>query len=903
MVGKTLGHYEILEPLGKGGMGEVYLAEDPRLGRKVAIKVLPAEFVDDGERLARFEQEARAAAALNHPHIAAVFDVGTEGETHFMVQEYLEGNTLREPLKKGALPLKKALDLATEIAEALAAAHSAGIIHRDLKPENIFITKEGHAKVLDFGLAKLMETAPAMSPGTDASKSPTMLGTVAGQVMGTAGYMAPEQVQGDGDIDHRADLFAFGCVLYEMVSGRQPFSGKNVIQTLDRIVNEEPVSIGEINSDVPAESLRIVRKCLAKEPVNRYQGASDLVVDLRTLGADVEAGTAMPLGGQPVVAPMAAETSRGIPWKLAASIAVPIALLAAFVVWIKSPSPPESLIRRFSIDYPPDTTFQSRATLGVAISPDGSSVVFNADRQLWLRTIDDLVATPIRGTEQARVPFFSPDGQQLVFWGEDGQMKKVSISGGAPVSLGPAPEWAYGASWADDGYIYFGQGAGGILRVSENGGEPQVVVQMEEGEQAHGPQLLPGGEWLLFTLKSRSGSWNDASIVAQPVSGGEPKLLVAGGTDGRYVPTGHIVYSLEGNLFAVPFDADSIEVTGGSVSIVEGVRQAFGGRTGASQYAFSDRGGLVYMPGRGASDAYQLAWVDRNGQVEPLPFEPRSSQNLDLSPDEQRIALEIQGDDGEWDIWIYEIERGGSQVLLTTEGNNREPVWSPDGEWVFFRSDRSGNYDIFKRRADRSLDAELVLDTEAPVWPSSISEDGEMLLFNSGNFPSVDVEILALDTDQEPEMLVATAATEAWSDFSPDGRFFAFQSNETGQFEVNVREVSSGRTFPVSTSTRGGVLPRWSQDGREIHYVSRISPGILVAEVAMEPFSASDPLELSDIVTRIFSNFDVTADGQRFLVTVPAGSGETGDTARGARLNVVLNWFEELKQLVPTGGR
>ncbi len=590
------------------------------------------------------------------------------------------------------------------------------------------------------------------------------------------------------------------------------------------------------------------------------------------------------------------ETTRGIPWKLAAPIAVASVLLGAFGVWITTPSAPESIVRRFYIDYPPETTFQSESTLGVAISPDGKSVVFNANRQLWLRAIDDPVATPIRGTEDARVPFFSPDGQQLGFRGVDGQMKKVSKTGGAPVSLGPAPQLPYGASWADDGYIYFGQGAGGIWRVSDNGGEPQVVVETEEGEQAYGPQLLPGGEWLLLTLASGPGTWDEASIVAQPVSGGDRKVLGIVGTDGRYVPTGHIVYSLAGNLFAVPFDADSIEVTGGPASIVEGVRQ--GSLTGASQYAFSDRGGLVYMPG---GSAFQLVWVDRDGQVEPLPFEPRASEDLDLSPDDQRIALGVQGDDGEWDIWIYEIERGGSQVLLTMEGNNQMLVWSPDGEWFFFSSDRGGNYDIWKRRADRSLEAELLLDTEANLWPTSISANGAMLLVNSGILPNLDVRILPLDTS-DTEMLVDTAGNETLPSFSPDSRFFAFASNETGQFEVVVREVSSGRTFPVSTSTRGGWFPRWSRDGREIYYASVTSPGILVAEVAMEPFSASDPVELSDIVMRANSNFDVTADGQKFLVTVPARSDETGATAPGTRLNIVLNWFEELNRLVPTGG-
>ncbi|MFQ5744929.1 MAG: serine/threonine protein kinase, partial [Acidobacteriota bacterium] len=428
MIGKSLGPYKILEPLGAGGMGEVYLGEDTRLGRKVAIKVLPAEFASDPERLARFEQEARAGAALNHPHIAVVHDVGSEtGEdgstTHFMVQEYLEGQSLRGRLDKGALPLDKTLDLATEVGEALIAAHKSGIIHRDLKPDNIFVTGDGHAKVLDFGLAKLTE-GMALA-GTSASMSPTMLGTIAGQVMGTAGYMAPEQIQGDVEVDRRADLFAFGCVLYEMVAGKRAFSGETVLDTLHAIARTEPQPLREIEPDLPAELHRILRKCLAKDTTRRYQVADEIVVDLRQLQDDIAAGVAIPVGGSEVtVASVAVETTRGTLWKMAAPIAVAIALLAVLTGWfMRSPlsPPPESIIRRFRIDYPPETAFLSLSTLGVAISPDGRSVVFNADSQLWLRAIDDLVAAPIRGTEGARVPFFSPDGQQLGCWGGDGQ--------------------------------------------------------------------------------------------------------------------------------------------------------------------------------------------------------------------------------------------------------------------------------------------------------------------------------------------------------------------------------------------------------------------------------------------------------------------------------------------------
>jgi len=550
----------------------------------------------------------------------------------------------------------------------------------------------------------------------------------------------------------------------------------------------------------------------------------------------------------------------------------------------------------FEIELPEGVDFSDPVRRSVAISPDGSRIVFVANNQLWMRLLGDIVPTPIPGTESARSPFFSHDGQEVGFLdGDSDQLKRVAVTGGAPVVIGASSE-IFGASWADNDMIYFGRPPEGIWQVPGAGGTPEIVIEVQDNERAYGPQLLPGGEWLLFTLQSDTREWDEASIVAQSLATQERVVLIEGGTDGRWVPTGHLVYVLDGTLFAVAFDPRSIEPLSGSASMIEGISTA-GRFAGAAQYGFSENGRLVYVPGTAAGDGFQLAWVDLDGQVDPLPFEPRNSNYVDLSPDGRRIALEMMRDDGESHIWIYEVERGGSGVPLTTEGFNRYPVWSHDGEWVFFGSRRGGNYDIWKRRVDRSLEAQLVLDLETPVVPRSMSADGKMLLVTIGARPNFDVGILALDTDNELEMLVATPANEVTTEFSPDGRFFTFHSNETGQDELHVMEVASGRTFPISTSIRGGAHGRWSPDSRKIYYAAVNGPGLLVAEVDLEAFSASVPVEISDIDRRAGSNIELTDDGKRLLVTTFAG----GQTPATPRIRVVLNWFEELKRLVPTG--
>jgi len=895
MIGTTLGPYEILEPLGAGGMGEVYLGHDTRLGRKVAVKVLPAEFAADPERLARFEQEARAAAALNHPHIAAVFDVGSQGEgdevTHYMVQEYLEGDTLRVPLDKGALPGKKSLALAAELAEALAAAHAAGIVHRDLKPENIFITRDGHAKVLDFGLAKLTEAAPAMSPGTQASRSPTLLGTVAGQVMGTAGYMAPEQVQGEGEIDHRADLFAFGCVLYEMLTGRRAFSGKNVFETLSQIVSEQPRRIDELDRALPAQLQWIVEKCLAKEPAERYQSAADLAVDIRRVAAGIESGAVSAPGAAATPSADAQRAAAKFPTALAAVAVLALVAISALVTWWLAAEPADTTVHRFAIEYPIKNV-ENTYSRGVTVSPDGKWVVFSDGETLWIRGMDDFEATVVRGSEArtrgqwARAPVFSPDSQRLAFW-IDRQMVAAPIAGGVPVSLMRSDALPHGIDWAPDGYLYYTHRNSRVVwRVPDAGGEPESVF--EAPSFPLDPQLLPGGEWLLFSSL-------DEGVQAYSLATGEQKVLVQDAVGGRYVPPGYIVYIRGGDLLAQRFDVDSASVSGSALVTAPGVRRSI---AGSADFAVTRRGDLVYRPGGAAQDRFLFTWLNPDGTREPLPIEAEAFDSPRLSPDETKVVVSVD-DGGATDIWIQEL--AGSRVQrLTTTGDADHAVWSTDGEWVYFAKGGVGQgADIWRRRADLSGEAEPVLEIEGRQVPMGISGDDRLLLFSSDNGADRDLYLLELDGNAEPRPVVATSADESQGDISPDGRFVAYTTDETGEVHLFVVELGTNRRWPVSPSW--GFYPRWSPDGGKILFLS--GDGFVASDVTLDPeFSAAPPVRLGDAAAVGNGTFDWSVQQQRVLAFGAPDVTVEEDIEDTFRVHVVLNWLHELEQRLPAGG-
>jgi len=890
MIGTSLGPYRILESLGAGGMGEVYLGEDTRLGRKVAIKVLPAQFAGMPERLARFEQEARAAAALNHPHIAVVHDIGHEplvgapndsvdhgdeqllaapaapgdGQlVHFMVQEYLEGEPLRELLDRGRLPLKKALHFAVEICEGLTAAHAAGILHRDLKPANVFITGQGHAKILDFGLAKLTElSVVGGSADPELSASPTVLGTLAGQVMGTAGYMSPEQVAGQ-QIDQRADVFSFGCVLYEMASGRRAFDGETVLDTLHAIARSEPVSLAEIDARLPAELQRILKKCLAKDRNLRYQGAQDLLVDLRALAIEVEAGRAIPVGASmagvgvdgPLVAEAAATAGRfrgGLPLLLALPIVAALIAAASGITWLATRAePPDLNTKRFVIGLPEGVEFGGFHPF--AVSPDGRQLAYVGagleGARLYLRSFDQLEAREVAGTQGADQPFFSPDGDWIGFF-QERELKKVSTAGGQPMALTRLSGGNYlGAAWGRDDTIFFNDGAGRIAKVQAAGGVAEALSTPDaaQSEVAHlSPQLLPDGRALLFTIFSGS---SNAAIGLLDLETGEHVKLLEPGLQPTYLPTGHIAYSLDGSLWVVPFDAGRRQITGQPAPVINGVQMLQGV---VSHVAFADDGTLLYLKGGTSSVRPIMAWLDFSGAITPLPPTPRAGNiwTPRLSPDETRIAYRLDDDEGNRNIWVMDIDRGISS-LLTPAGGARSFAWTPDGRWIYYSAEKVGDGAGAGLPAAGASGGAQAADTAAGGAQSGDAAAAQAADAAAGNAQpgdaaaggdaavgtGTDIYRRAADLSSPPEDVLVVPGNQLVRSISPDGEWLLYANNDvlsTGEYDIALLSLTEGgpprMLFASPEREQTGVF---SPDGRWVAYVAETTS---VREIYVQSF-------------------------------------------------------------------
>jgi len=884
-----------MSAIGAGGMGEVYRATDTNLGRQVAIKILPDAFAQDPERVARFEREAKTLASLSHPNIAIIHGLEKSRGTYALVMELVEGEDLSERIARGPIPIEEALLLARQIAEALEAAHEQGIIHRDLKPANIKVRPDGTVKVLDFGLAKLAESVSGTCPG-DVSISPTIASpsmmTGAGVLLGTAAYMSPEQARGK-TVDKRADIWAFGAVLYEMFSGQRAFKGDDIPDTLAAVLRQD-IDWTALPASTPASVRRLIARCLDRDVRRRLRdiGEARIVLDDP---ASLPEGAA---GGVPALASPQPLWRRATP--IAAALLVGALLAAGSVSLLTRPAPP-SVVRTTVTTSGSTTLTVSGIERDVAITPDGSRIVYRGPNQLLVRAINQLEPRVLSGLGAPRGICVSPDGQWIGFF--DGTaMKKVAIGGGPPVTIGPVDgTGARSATWGPDGTIIFATGAPatGLRRVSAAGGDSTVLTKpdRERGERDHRwPEFLPGGGAVLFTITPFD--IDNPQIAVLDLQTGTSKVLIRGGSDAHYVPTGHLIYAVAGTLRAVAFDLGRLEVVGTPVPVLDGVVTT---ATGVAEVALAANGTLVYLPGssRGAFSQQTVASVDRQGRISPLPgLPPDLYRDVRVSPDGGRLALATEAD-----VWTYDVVRATLSRLTTDPASDRSPLWTPDGQRIIFRSTRARYPELFWRPADGTGRDEQLLARAKDLfdlYPSSWSLDGKQLLFTEG--PSQGrcaIGQIAIDRPSDANVLVKNESCNAHAAVSPDGRWMAYRSNVSGQNEVYVeRYPELGSRQQISTG--GGYVPVWSRDGRELFFPSLDGRQMLAVQVRSgSTLVAGRPHVLFETAMGVsFSGrpYDVAPDG-RFLI-IRSGQTESGG-GTASNLIVVQNWFEELKRLVP----
>ena len=912
--GTRIGSYEVVAQIGAGGMGEVYRARDTRLKREVALKILPDSFANDRERLARFQREAEVLASLNHPNIATIHGLEESGDTRAIVMELVEGDTLADRIARGPIPLDEALAIAKQIAEALDTAHEQGIVHRDLKPANIKSRDDGTVKVLDFGLAKLGPSGADAPSALGATASPTLsvAFTGVGTILGTAAYMSPEQARGKM-VDKRADIWAFGCVLFEMLTGKRAFDGTDATEMIAAVVRGEP-EWSALPAATPPKLIAVLKRCLQKDRKLRARDIGDVNFELDEVWrAPAPAHTPTVIARLPL-------WRRAIPF--AAAVLVTMALTAT-AVWLLRPAPSDRRVARFVVNLPENERFSNTGRHAVAISPDDAHIVYGANGRLNLRRLDQVEATPIRSTEgaptslveSARNPFFSPDGQWIGFW-QNNQLKKVSVAGGAAVVVCAADN-PWGATWGEDDSIVFGQGPKGIMRVAAAGGTPELVVKLDSGESAHGPQVLPRGRGILFTLRPAGAqTWDESRTVVQSLTTGERKEVIKSGSDARYLPSGHLVYAFERAVLAVPFDVDTLSVTGGPVPVLEVVARPGAVSTGAAQFSVSARGTLVYIEDTGAVTAPNrtLMWVDRDGRETPIKAPARAYRHPRLSPNGQSIALDSS--DQQFDVWIWNLAGETLTPLTVDSANDSDGLWTPDGGRVIFKSTRAGSRGIgtgnlYWQATDGTGAAERLTDSPNNHIANAVSPDRTTLVFREDTATGSDLLLLPLQGERRPQPLVKTPSMERNADISPSGRWLAYESNESGQFEVYVRpfpNVNDGRS---QVSAGGGTVPLWSRNGREIFFMTLRGESLMTAAILESTGSAAfkhgTPIKLLD--TRSYyaptgglnnlgpgRMYDVSADGHRFLMMKNVSEPER--TSAPQSIMVVQNWIEEVKRRV-----
>ena len=907
--GTRLGSYEVVAQIGAGGMGEVYQAHDTKLGRDVAIKVLPEAFAHDADRLSRFQREAKMLAALNHPNIATIHGLEPSGSTSYLVMELVLGETLQEHvMRDGKVPIEEALTIAKQIAEALEAAHEKGIIHRDLKPANVKVTPGGKVKVLDFGLAKAFEGDAANEDMVD---SPTLsrAATMQGVILGTAAYMSPEQAKGKA-VDKRTDIWAFGCVLYEMLAGKQAFDGEEVTDILAAVVRAEPDWFA-LPSTTPLTVRDLLRRCLQKDKTLRLRDAGDARIEIH------EALAAPATWAATTAGPATRVWRERVAWAAAGVLAL-VAIAFATGLLQRAPKPPQPVpVMRLNAEIGVDASLDTSLGASALLSPDGTRLVLVAigadqKRRIYVRSLDGLQATALPGTENARDPFFSPDSQWIGFFA-DGKLKKISVVGGLAVTLCDAPT-DRGGSWGEDGTIVFVPDVQTpLFKVLSIGGTPEPLTSLDKqaGEiTQRWPQVLPGGKAVLFVSATSSVGpiSENADIVMYSLVSGQRKTLRRGGFYGRYLPSGHLVYVREGTLFAMPFDLKRLEVTGQPAPILEDVVASPG--VGGAQFSFSETGDFAYVGGQGGGQNLSIYWMDHEGRFTPLRETASSYANLAFSPAGNRLALEMNGGNGR-DIWVYEWEHDTLTRMTFAGEPNEFPDWTPDGQRIVYSSQqKGGTQNLWWIRADGVGDAQRLTESKSAQFAGSWSPDGKVLAFSQFNVgTNLDIMTLAIGGDEKsgwkpekPKSFLDSPASESEPAFSPDGRWLAYSSSESGSYEVYVRPFPGpGGKWQVSTG--GGYLPKWSHKSKEIFYRTPDTK-IMVATYSAsgDSFRVDKPRlwspgQFSEL--GIFSNnFDLHPDDKRFAVVKGPG---TGQTSVVSKVNLILNFFDELRSKFPPG--
>jgi Tol biopolymer transport system component/predicted Ser/Thr protein kinase len=887
--GTRFGPYEILAPIGAGGMGEVYRAKDTRLKRDVALKVLPEAFANDPARMARFQREAEVLAALNHPNIAQVYGV----EEHALIMELVEGDPL-----KGPLPVETALQYARQIADALEAAHEKGIVHRDLKPDNVMITSAGVVKVLDFGLAAVLE-GPASS-AVDPANSPTltMRATEAGMIMGTAAYMSPEQASGK-PVDKRADIWSFGVVLFEMLSGQPMFGGAETVSHILADVLRARIDLGRLPPETPPAIGDLLRRCLDRDVRNRLRD----IGEARVLIGKVLANPSSGAEAQPQA--ISLRHSKA-PWVAAAAMGL-IAAIAGIGWWYATRAVERPLVH-LDVDLGPEVSLGSLFGADAIISPDGSRLVFVSKSRLFTRRLNQPKTSELAGTEGATSPFFSPDGQWVAFLA-GGKLKKISVEGGAAVNLCDAPSFRGGA-WGEDHNIIvalISQG-GVLLRIPDTGGAPQPLTELAQGESTHRwPQVLPGGKAVLFTANAGTSGFDGANIEVMSFQDRRRKTLQRGGTYGRYLPTsngvssrgaGHLVYISKGTLFAVPFDPDTLAVRGTPAPVLPEV--SYSSTLGSAQFDFSQTGTLVYRSGGSGGGMVTLQWLDGGGKLQPLPAKPGPYGQPRLSPDGKLVALRVTSGSGS-DIWTYDWQRDSMSHLTFGDGTFTFPAWSPDGRYLVFHA-TSG---IFWTRADGAGKPQPLTQTKTAQYPWSFSPDGKRLAFAESGSSGFNLWTLPIENDGgqlragKPEVFLQTS-NENYPAFSPDGRWIAYRSIESGAPEIFVRSFpDNGGKWQISNS--GGIFAVWSRNGHELFYRNPDQQIMVVSYTTKgDSFVPDKPhlwseTRLAD--TSFFQNLDMSPDGKRFLVLMPVEA--PGQQRPNNQVIFLENFFDEVRRRAP----